>query len=137
MTADSQPKKSGRKWIFLAARWALALLILGILPYLLPPAALCSALSRVPLTRFIAVLLIYLVAVTGGVTKWHTMVNAADAQLSFATSQLHQRAPQVLSTDIVWEGAVITARLAAFLLRVLTNSSRGLLAFPTLTGKSA
>jgi uncharacterized protein (TIRG00374 family) len=44
------------------------------------------ALSRVPLTRFIAVLLIYLVAVTGGITKWHTIVNAAGAQLHFATS---------------------------------------------------
>jgi glycosyltransferase 2 family protein len=86
MAADPQPKESSRGWIFLAVRWAAALLILGILFYLLPLAPLRSALARVPLTRFIAVLLIYLVAVTGGITKWHTVVNAAGAQLNFAAS---------------------------------------------------
>src|SRR5258707_2327068 len=86
MSADSQPQKSSRSWIFLAARWAAALLILGILFYLLPVAPLRSALARVPLTRFIAVLLIYLVALTGVISKWHTVVNSAGAQLSFAAS---------------------------------------------------
>src|SRR6266705_2611963 len=86
MTADRQPQKSSRSWIFLAVRWAAALLVLGILFYLLPVASLRSALSRVPFTRFIAVLLIYFVAVTGGITKWHTVVNSAGAQLSFAAS---------------------------------------------------
>ncbi len=86
MSADRQPQKSSRSWIFLAARWAAALLILGILFYLLPVAPLRDALARVPFTRFIAVLLIYLVALTGGITKWHTVVNSAGAQLSFAAS---------------------------------------------------
>jgi uncharacterized protein (TIRG00374 family) len=86
MSADRQPQKSSRGWIFLAARWAAALLILGILFYLLPVAPLRNALSRVPLTRFIAVLLIYLLALTGGITKWHIVVNSAAAQLSFAAS---------------------------------------------------
>src|SRR3979490_2343862 len=81
-----QPQKSSRSWIFLVARWAAALLILGILFYLLPVAPLRRALSRVPLTRFVAVLLIYLVALTGGITKWHTVVNSAGAQLGFAAS---------------------------------------------------
>src|SRR2546421_8109320 len=62
------------------------MLILGVLLYLLPLAPLRNALSRVPLTRFIAVLLIYLLALTGGITKWHTVVNSAGAQLSFASS---------------------------------------------------
>src|SRR2546421_6466277 len=62
------------------------MLILGVLLYLLPLAPLRNALSRVPLTRFIAVLLIYLVALTGGITKWHTVVNSAGAQLSLAAS---------------------------------------------------
>jgi uncharacterized membrane protein YbhN (UPF0104 family) len=53
---------------------------------LLPLDPLRSALSRVPLTRFIAVLLIYFVAVMGGISKWHTVVNAAGAQLNFAAS---------------------------------------------------
>src|SRR5438445_8317186 len=86
MRADRQPQKSNRGWIFLLLRWAAALVILGILFYLLPVAPLRSALARVPLTRFIAVLLIYLVALTGGITKWHTVVNSAGAQLSFAAS---------------------------------------------------
>jgi uncharacterized protein (TIRG00374 family) len=86
MSADRQPQKSSRGWIFLVVRWAAALLVLGILFYLLPVAPLRSALARVPLTRFMAVLLIYLVALTGGITKWHTVVNSAGAQLSFAVS---------------------------------------------------
>src|SRR3981081_419234 len=86
MSADRQPQKSARSWMILAARWAAALLILGILFYVLPVAPLRNALSRIPLTRFIAVLLIYLVALTGGITKWHTVVNSAGAQLSFAAS---------------------------------------------------
>src|SRR5256884_2886237 len=86
MSADRQPQKSSWGWIFLIARWAAALLILGILCYLLPVAPLRNALSRVPFSRFIAVLLIYLVALTGGITKWHTVVNSAGAQLSFAAS---------------------------------------------------
>jgi uncharacterized membrane protein YbhN (UPF0104 family) len=86
MSADRQPQKSSRGWIFLVARWVAAILILGILFYLLPAAPLRAALSRVPLTRFLAVLLIYLVALTGGITKWHTVVNSAGAQLNFAAS---------------------------------------------------
>ncbi|HYT23724.1 MAG TPA: lysylphosphatidylglycerol synthase transmembrane domain-containing protein [Candidatus Polarisedimenticolia bacterium] len=86
MRLDRQPQKSNRGWIFLLLRWAAALLVLGVLFYLLPVAPLPSALARVPLTRLVAVLLIYLVAVTGGITKWHTVVNSAGAQLNFAAS---------------------------------------------------
>ncbi len=86
MTAVPQQEKSSQSWIFLVVRWAAALVILGILFYLLPVAPLRSALARVSFTRFIAVLLIYALAVTGGITKWHTVVNAAGAQLNFATS---------------------------------------------------
>jgi glycosyltransferase 2 family protein len=86
VSAVRQPQKSRRGWILLVARWAAALLILGILFHLLPVDPLRKALSRVPLTRFIAVLLIYFVAVTGGITKWHIVVNSAGAQLSFAAS---------------------------------------------------
>jgi len=86
MSADRQPQKSKRSWIFLGVRWLAALLILGLLLHLLPIEQLGSALSRVPRSRFIAVLLIYLVALTGGITKWHTVVNSAGAQLSFAAS---------------------------------------------------
>jgi len=67
-------------------RWVAALVILGILFHLLPVGPLRNALSRIPLTRFIAVLLIYMVALTGGITKWHTVVNSAGAQINFAAS---------------------------------------------------
>jgi uncharacterized membrane protein YbhN (UPF0104 family) len=86
MSVAPQVSRSSRGWIFLLARWAGALLILGILFYLLPVEPLQSALARVPISRFLAVLLIYLVALTGGITKWHTVVNSAGAQLSFAAS---------------------------------------------------
>jgi len=43
MRADRQPQKSTHGWIFLLLRWAAALLILGILFYVLPVAPLRSA----------------------------------------------------------------------------------------------
>ena len=86
MSADHELPKSSWSWILLGVRWAVALLILGILFFLLPVEPLRNALARVPLSRFIAVLLIYLVALTGGITKWHTVVNSAGAQLKFAAS---------------------------------------------------
>src|SRR2546427_8905862 len=86
MSAASQPKKLRRSWYFLLARWAAAALVLGILLYLLPVAPLRTALARVPLTRLVAVLLIYLFALSAGVIKWHMVVNTAGAQLRYAGS---------------------------------------------------
>jgi uncharacterized membrane protein YbhN (UPF0104 family) len=86
MSEPSPSEKSRRSWIFLLLRWAAAFAILALLLHLFPLAQLREALSRVPLTRFVAVLLIYLVALTGGITKWHVVVNSAGAQLSFAAS---------------------------------------------------
>src|ERR1700693_1425015 len=86
MSEASPTEKSRRGWIFLLLRWTAAFAILALLLHFFPIAQLRDALSRVPLTRFLAVLLIYLVALTGGIAKWHTVVNSADAQLSFATS---------------------------------------------------
>jgi glycosyltransferase 2 family protein len=86
MSAASQPKKLRGSWYFLLARWAAAALVLGILFYLLPVAPLRAALARVPLTRFVSVLLIYLFALSVGIIKWHTVVNTAGAQLRFVES---------------------------------------------------
>ena len=86
MSAASEPRTVRRSWYFLLARWAAAALVLGILLYVLPVEPLRTALARVPLTRFVAVLLIYLVALAGGVIKWHTVVNTAGAHLRFAES---------------------------------------------------
>jgi uncharacterized membrane protein YbhN (UPF0104 family) len=79
-------EKSRRGWIFLLLRWSAAFLIFALLFHFFPMAQLRDALSRMPVTRFLAVLLIYLAALTGGITKWHVVVNSAGAQLSFAAS---------------------------------------------------
>lgn len=86
MSAASESRQIRRGWLLLFARWAAAAVILGLLLYLLPLAPLRSALARVPLSRLVAVLFFYLIALTGGITKWHTVVNAAGARLSFAAS---------------------------------------------------
>lgn len=67
-------------------RWAGTLLVLGLLFHFLPWEILRGALARVPLTRFIAVLFIYLLAVTVGIVKWRMVVNSAGARLTFAAS---------------------------------------------------
>ena len=86
MIAARQFREARRGWLLLLARWAAALLVLGLLLYFLPVAQLQGALSRIPLTRFLAVLLIYLVALTGGIIKWHVVVNSAGARLTFLAS---------------------------------------------------
>jgi uncharacterized membrane protein YbhN (UPF0104 family) len=86
MSEASPTEKTRRGWVFLLLRWTVAFAILALLLHFFPMGQLRDALSRVPLTRFLAVLLIYLVALTGGITKWHTVVNSAGAQLSFAAS---------------------------------------------------
>jgi uncharacterized protein (TIRG00374 family) len=86
MSATSPIEKSRRGWIFLLLRWLAAFAVFALLFHFFPMAQLREALSRVPLTRFLAVLLIYLAALTGGITKWHVVVNSAGAQLSFAAS---------------------------------------------------
>lgn len=86
MSEASPTEKSRRGWIFLLLRWAAAFAILALLLHFFPMVQFRDALSRVPPARFIAVLLIYLVALTGGITKWHVVVNSAGAQLSFAAS---------------------------------------------------
>jgi glycosyltransferase 2 family protein len=86
MSAACQPNRLRRSWYFLLARWAAGALVLGILLYLLPVAPLRAALARVPLTRFVSVLLIYLFALSAGIIKWHIVVNTAGAQLRFVES---------------------------------------------------
>ena len=86
MSAASPTEKLRRGWIFLLLRWAAAFAILALLFHFFPMAQLRDALSRVPPARFLAVLLIYLVALTGGITKWHVVVNSAGAQLNFTAS---------------------------------------------------
>lgn len=86
MSGARKQKIAGRSWYFLLARWAAAALVLGVLLHFLPMAPMRAALAQVPLTRFVGVLAMYLVALAGGTIKWHMVVNTAGAQLRFVES---------------------------------------------------
>jgi len=75
-----------RGWLVIALRWAVGLAILAALLHFLPLAPLRAAVARVPASSFAAVLLGYLLAHAAGVAKWRMVVNAAGAELDFATS---------------------------------------------------
>jgi len=80
------PEQSSRGWLLIILRWAAALAVLGVLLHFLPLAPLRAAIARVPVLSFLAVLLGYLLAHCVGVAKWRMVVNAAGAELDFATS---------------------------------------------------
>ncbi len=72
--------------LFVALRWLAAIFVLGVLFHFFPLPLLLEAIHRVPVTRFSALLLVYLFAHLVGVAKWRMVVNAAGAQLDFRTS---------------------------------------------------
>ena len=82
----AQSQRGSRGWLLIALRWAAALLVLGLLLHFLPVVPLRAAVARVPLSSFLLVLLGYLLAHCVGVAKWQMVVNAAGAELDFATS---------------------------------------------------
>src|SRR5437879_3887901 len=84
MSALSQ--RGSRGWWLVILRWAAALAVLSVLLYFLPVAPLRAAIARVPISIFFAVLAGYLLAHCVGVLKWRMVVNAAGAELDFATS---------------------------------------------------
>jgi uncharacterized protein (TIRG00374 family) len=86
MSVAHAPQKSSRGWPIILLRWTAALLILGLLLHFLPLAPLRAAIARVPLTRFLIILFCYLLAHAIGIAKWRMVVNAAGAELDFATS---------------------------------------------------
>ncbi len=86
MIGAHHPKGPARGWAGVALRWLAGLFVLGILFHFLPLAPLRSALARIPLTRFLAVLIGYLLAHTIGAAKWRMVINSAGAELDFATS---------------------------------------------------
>ena len=79
-------QKPFRGWLFISLRWIAALAVLGLLLHFLPIAPMRAALAQVPLTRFLAILLGYLLAHAVGIAKWRMVVNVAGAELSAATS---------------------------------------------------
>jgi len=86
MIGVHQPENRRRGWLVISARWLAAIAVLGILLHFLPLHLLTEALRRVPLTRFIIILIGYLLAHVVGVAKWRMVVNAAGAQLDYRTS---------------------------------------------------
>ncbi len=84
ISAHSQ--RSSRGWVLIILRWAAALAVVGVLLHFLPLAPLRAAIARVPVSSFFSVLLGYLLAHCVGVAKWRMVVNAAGAELDFATS---------------------------------------------------
>jgi len=75
-----------RGWWLIILRWVAALIVLGVLLHFLPLAPLRAAIARVPVSSFLAVLLGYMLTHCVGVAKWRMVVNAAGAELDFATS---------------------------------------------------
>jgi uncharacterized protein (TIRG00374 family) len=86
MIGAHQAEKRSRGWLITVSRWFAALIVLGILIHFLPLRLVREALGRVPLTRFVAILLGYLLAHSVGIAKWRMVVNAAGARLDYATS---------------------------------------------------
>ena len=86
MIGASQAEKRSRSWLVVVLRWLAALAVLGILIHFLPLHLVGDAINRVPLTRFVAILIVYLLAHSLGIAKWRMVVNAAGAQLDFRTS---------------------------------------------------
>jgi uncharacterized protein (TIRG00374 family) len=85
MIGPHQAEKRSRGWMVIALRWIAALLVLGTLIHFLPLHLLGEALRRVPPTRFVAVLVGYLLAHVVGIAKWRMVVNASGGQLDYVT----------------------------------------------------
>src|SRR5579871_4754905 len=79
-------KSAARGWLLIAARWAAALAVLGALLHFIPWTQFVASIARVPLTRFAAILIGYLMAHCVGAAKWRMVVNAAGARLNYATA---------------------------------------------------
>jgi len=86
MIGARQAENRTAGWLVTLLRWLAALVVLGILIHFLPLHLLGEAIQRVRLTRFLAILLGYLLAHSVGIAKWRMVVNAAGARLDYATS---------------------------------------------------
>ena len=86
MKGAHQRRTRWRSWITAALRWLAAIGVLSLMLHFLPFAPLRTALARVPVIEFLIILDLYLAAHTLGIVKWRMVVNAAGAELDFATS---------------------------------------------------
>jgi glycosyltransferase 2 family protein len=86
MIGAHHSQQSPRRWLPIVLRWIAGLGVLGVLFYFLPVTTVRKAIAQIPAGLFLAVLLGYLLAHTLGIAKWRMVVNAAGAELDFATS---------------------------------------------------
>lgn len=86
MIGAHHPQQGSRAWLVVTLRWVAGLVVLGLLLHFLPLAPLRAAIAQVPASRFLAIFLGYLLAHCLGIVKWRMVVNAAGAELDFATS---------------------------------------------------
>ncbi len=86
MIGAHHSQQGSRRWLPIVLRWVAGLGVLGLLFYFLPVATVRKAIAQIPAWLFLAVLLGYLLAHMLGIVKWRMVVNAAGAELDFATS---------------------------------------------------
>jgi uncharacterized protein (TIRG00374 family) len=86
MSEAAQSTTIPRRTSFVLLRWLAAALVLALLLKFIPFSLLRESLSRISPARFVAVLLLYFVALTVAIVKWHLVVNAARASLPFRAS---------------------------------------------------
>jgi glycosyltransferase 2 family protein len=83
--AHHSPRGS-RRWLLIALRWIAGIAVLGVMLHFLPLATVRAAIAQIPAGLFLTVLAGYLLAHALGIAKWRMVVNAAGAELDFATS---------------------------------------------------
>ncbi len=86
MIGAHHSQQGSRRWLSAVLRWIAGLGVLGVLLYFLPFATVRKAIAQIPAWLFLAALVGYLLAHTLGIAKWRMVVNAAGAELDFATS---------------------------------------------------
>jgi uncharacterized protein (TIRG00374 family) len=75
-----------RGWLIVALRWVAGLVVLAVLLHFLPLTKSRAAIAQIPASRFVAILVGYMLAHCLGIAKWRMVVNAAGAELDFASS---------------------------------------------------
>ncbi len=86
MIGAHHSQQGSRRWLPAVLRWIAGLAVLGVLLHFLPFATVRKAIAQIPAWLFLAALAGYLLAHTLGIAKWRMVVNAAGAELDFATS---------------------------------------------------
>src|SRR5260370_20208899 len=77
-------QRGSRGWLLILLRWAAAILVIGVLLHFLPLAPLRAAIWKVPVWRFVAVVLGCLLAPSMGGAEWSMVGDAGGAATWFA-----------------------------------------------------